>query len=253
MKQYIGNNLVKTTTADGVEVLANYPLLPEAAPMADREAASKKYVDDKVVITEANIDTTEAGTVRCMARVAVDETTKEILGYYMGTLSLDISEDGKLKLTLVEDEELFGDEEMGGGEFPGCENLAEEYLIVAGTYIETRDHDPIDPDGSCDGDIDSVTRVELLEDCVVTRNEELECYWAGLGSTRTTYNGGVPDDFDTFWNLFLDGETWSVKTMTSQSITKPKGVGPAGQYAADECLGMYTSVFGAGEVTEVAP
>jgi hypothetical protein len=138
----------------------------------------------------------------------------------------------------------------GGGEFPGCENLAEEYLIVAGTYIELRYHD-----GSSDANILFVERVELLEDCVVTRDEELECRWFGLGLTRITGIDGVSNDSDEHWNLSLEGtvEEWWVSAMTLSSITKPKGVGPAGQYAADESMGMFESVFGEGEVTEVAP
>jgi hypothetical protein len=56
------------------------------------------------IVIEANIDTTEAGTVKVLSRVVVDTETKQILGY-KATLSLAIGENGKLKLTLVEDEE----------------------------------------------------------------------------------------------------------------------------------------------------
>jgi hypothetical protein len=149
----------------------------------------------------------------------------------------------------------------GGGEFPGCENLAEEYLIVAGTYMEIRYHEPIDVDG-CDGDIYYATRVELLKDCVVTKFEE-QCYWQGIGLTRSF--GGEPENIH--WNLSLvdpqqmlagDGETWFICTTTTSAwIKKPKGVGPAGQYAANVCVGPtlfdWMSFFSEGEVTEVAP
>jgi hypothetical protein len=41
---YVG--LAGDQAISGVKTFASYPLLPEAAPTADREAASKKYVDD---------------------------------------------------------------------------------------------------------------------------------------------------------------------------------------------------------------
>jgi uncharacterized protein YcfL len=47
---------------------------------------------------------TETGTVKVLSRVVVDTETKQILGY-KATLSLAIGVNGKLKLTLVEDEE----------------------------------------------------------------------------------------------------------------------------------------------------
>jgi hypothetical protein len=56
------------------------------------------------IVINADIDTTEAGTVKVLSRVVVDSANKQILGY-KATLSLAIGEDGKLKLTLVEDEE----------------------------------------------------------------------------------------------------------------------------------------------------
>jgi hypothetical protein len=59
---------------------------------------------DAPIVIEANIDTTETGTVKVLSRVVVDKENKQILGY-KATLSLAIGENGKLKLTLVEDEE----------------------------------------------------------------------------------------------------------------------------------------------------
>jgi hypothetical protein len=41
---YVG--LTGDQTVSGIKTFSSYPLLPEAAPTADREAASKKYVDD---------------------------------------------------------------------------------------------------------------------------------------------------------------------------------------------------------------